>query len=35
VAGHLLRLAGEPFGLVGQMLGDPLIEPALNLGGQV
>jgi hypothetical protein len=35
MAGHPLRLAGESFGLVGQMLRNPLIEPALNLGGQV
>ena len=28
-------LAGEPFGLLGQMAGDPLIKPLLDLGGQM
>jgi hypothetical protein len=33
LAGYLSRLAGKPFGLFGQMLGNPLIEPTLDLGG--
>ena len=35
MAGHLSRLAGQSFGLFGQMLGNPPIEPALDLGGQM
>jgi hypothetical protein len=30
-----IGLAGEPFGLFGQMLGDPPVEPALDLGGEM
>jgi hypothetical protein len=28
-------LAGQPFGLRGQVTGDALVDPALELGGQV
>jgi hypothetical protein len=29
------RLAGEAFSLFGEMLGNPPVEPTLDLGGQV
>jgi hypothetical protein len=35
MAGNLSRLAGESLGLFGEMLGNPPVEPALDLGGQV
>ena len=35
VVGHDYFLAFEPLGLCGQMAGDPLIKPLLDLGGQI
>jgi hypothetical protein len=30
-----LHLTGKPLGLFRQMAGDPLVQPALDLGGQM